>query len=376
MIGIIIISILILGFYLSMEKHVNKYESELRKIKNESERKEIIRLTNLKETENIARVVSNIGSTMRILTDIVEITPYNSSYYFYDKHYFPSLWRQVRITSIEYYPRYIHGIIVAVDERHSDLVKRTVNEIIRINFYEKDSNVEFILYEKFYEQYEIIVVKNEIDTLVKSIGPLTNYQFDYAKEQFFWEKYHEMLPLNIEAEMSGLDFERLIEYILLCLGYKTQLTKASSDHGVDIVAIDEKGVRIAIQTKRYTSKVGIAAVQEVNTGRVVYRCTDAWVITNSTFTPNAEYAAMLNNVRLIDGEKLTEMILGKLPNNGQSPEFNEERYKEIEVYCSKTFKFIPDDLKVYSTPFDEEILELRSKLNILYSKENRLKGNW
>lgn len=52
------------------------------------------------------------------------------------------------------------------------------------------------------------------------------------------------------------------------------------------------------------SSVGVAAVHEVFGGKAFYKCTQAWVVTDSTFTQAAVKLAAADKVRLMAGENL------------------------------------------------------------------------
>lgn len=102
-------------------------------------------------------------------------------------------------------------------------------------------------------------------------------------------------------DMSGYEYEEFVAQRLREEGYhKVKVTQKSGDYGADIIAVDKKGRKTAIQCKKYKKPVGIKAVQEVNSARLYYNCDRAIVITNSTFTPNAKELAKSNKVDLIE----------------------------------------------------------------------------
>jgi restriction system protein len=100
--------------------------------------------------------------------------------------------------------------------------------------------------------------------------------------------------------MTGAQFERYVGQVFYDNGHHAAVTKISGDHGVDLVL----NGYIAVQVKCYSSPVGQGAIQEVVAGKAIYKCTEAWVVTNSTFTPAAVKLAEANGVRLIAGKEL------------------------------------------------------------------------
>ena len=111
--------------------------------------------------------------------------------------------------------------------------------------------------------------------------------------------------------MDGHDFEYYCADLLRYDGFsKITVTKGSNDQGVDIIAY-KNGVKYAIQCKRYNNALGNKPVQEVNTGRVIYGCSQAIVLTNSYFTKGAIEAARATGVLLWDRTKLDALIHSK-----------------------------------------------------------------
>lgn len=105
---------------------------------------------------------------------------------------------------------------------------------------------------------------------------------------------------GIHIDMTGEDYERYVAKRLLTLGYKQiRTTKASGDHGADIIAVDPNGISCAIQCKYYSSSVGNKAVQEALSGSAYYGCQRAIVITNNDFTRQAIEDANKIGVELI-----------------------------------------------------------------------------
>ena len=102
--------------------------------------------------------------------------------------------------------------------------------------------------------------------------------------------------------MSGREFEDFMAETLHRSGIEVlELTKASGDFGADIIVMYE-GERMAVQCKRYSRPIGVKAVQEAVSAKDYYKCTRAAVVTNSTFTRQAEELAAESGVILWDRE--------------------------------------------------------------------------
>lgn len=109
-------------------------------------------------------------------------------------------------------------------------------------------------------------------------------------------------------KMNGHDFEYFCAELLRKNGFSdVKVTKGSGDQGVDILA-KKDGIKYAIQCKNYASHLGNSPVQEVNAGKIYYKCHVGVVMTNSTFTQGAKTLAEATGVLLWDGSILTQMM--------------------------------------------------------------------
>ena len=115
---------------------------------------------------------------------------------------------------------------------------------------------------------------------------------------------HKSIDLSEIDNMDGIAFENLTAELLRNNGFKNvEVTKASGDYGVDIVA-NKDNKKYAFQCKCYSSKLGIKPIQEVYSGVKMYGADTAVVITNSYFTPNAFNLADELGVLLWDRKNL------------------------------------------------------------------------
>lgn len=126
--------------------------------------------------------------------------------------------------------------------------------------------------------------------------------------------------VHVDA-LTPIAFERYCANRLTSSGWKCELTKASGDQGVDVIARLNSFV-VAIQCKKYSSPVGNNAVQEVYAAKAHVRATHAAVVTNATFTRSAIELAGSTDVLLLhhsDLPGLQSMVTGRKPVNRQLP---------------------------------------------------------
>lgn len=116
------------------------------------------------------------------------------------------------------------------------------------------------------------------------------------------------------GQLSGMEFERLISALLQSMGFRTEITKATGDGGVDIVASLDRpifGGRYLIQCKRFAPDVpvGTATVREFYGALSADRtAVKGILITTSSFTIQAEEFAQELPIELIGGEQLQRLL--------------------------------------------------------------------
>jgi restriction system protein len=118
------------------------------------------------------------------------------------------------------------------------------------------------------------------------------------------EERYELLLIESGIEdiddMDGYEFENYLSVLFKKLEYEVINTPLSNDFGADLVLDGDSRGRIVVQAKRYSSPVGVKAVQEINAARDYYRAEVAWVVTNNFFTEQAKRLAESTNVVLFD----------------------------------------------------------------------------
>lgn len=107
--------------------------------------------------------------------------------------------------------------------------------------------------------------------------------------------------------MEGYEFENYLTTLFFYAGFKSEATQKAKDYGADIILTDETGSKIVVQAKRYNKKVGVKSVQEIIGAMSHYKANEGMVVTNSTFSFEAETLAKDNRIRLVDRKELIEM---------------------------------------------------------------------
>jgi len=114
--------------------------------------------------------------------------------------------------------------------------------------------------------------------------------------------------------LSGVDFEHVIGRLLHRMGLRAEVTKATGDGGIDIIATLDRpiiGGRYLIQCKRLAldSPVGAAIVREFYGALTAdRRAAKGILVTTSGFTAQAREFARNLPIELVDGEQLAKLL--------------------------------------------------------------------
>ena len=126
-------------------------------------------------------------------------------------------------------------------------------------------------------------------------------------------KFVHSTPRRFE-DLGGAGFEALLKRLYEGNGYTAQLTGKPGDQGGDLVVVRDDAKKVIQAKYRRDKAIGNDAVQEVIAAKGVYNCPGAIVITNSTFTREAEELARVHGVELVDGKLLRlrlQQVLGE-----------------------------------------------------------------
>lgn len=107
---------------------------------------------------------------------------------------------------------------------------------------------------------------------------------------------------SIDA-MEGVEFEQRLARLFTDLGYEVETTVTTGDYGADLI-LAKDGACVIVQAKRSSRPVGVAAVQEAHTAIAHYGGNEAIVVTNNTFTHQAQVLAGEAGVALYDRQWL------------------------------------------------------------------------
>lgn len=176
-------------------------------------------------------------------------------------------------------------------------------------FYENLFPFTQFITKKFSEEFEQpSSTKNELLTVAKKLSELAKKRrFTQFEEQLFDKE-----PLTSLADidlMTGHEFEEFLQKLFEKKGYKVKRLPLSGDQGADLI-LEKDNKKIALQAKRYTGIVPNKAIQEIKTAKDYYDCQEAWIVTQSNLTRQAKEVANKVKVKIIDREKLKNLIEG------------------------------------------------------------------
>lgn len=152
-------------------------------------------------------------------------------------------------------------------------------------------------------------------TIVTPVRPIQTLS---REDKRFVEGYEVLADIeegdNLAA-MDWQDFENLIRELFAEVfngeNNEVKITQASRDGGVDAVVFISNGLmsgKILVQAKRYTNVVGVGAVRDLSGAVHNERAMKGILVTTSYFGNDAYDFAKDNNIELIDGARLLDML--------------------------------------------------------------------
>jgi restriction system protein len=113
--------------------------------------------------------------------------------------------------------------------------------------------------------------------------------------------------------MSPVEYELFCVRLLAGAGWRVRHVGGLDDQGVDAVA-ELRGVRVAVQAKKYSRAAGNAAVQEVVAGKRFHSCVLGVVVAPNGYTRAAKQLADANGVLLLCHDDLPRLErLARIP---------------------------------------------------------------
>jgi restriction system protein len=124
------------------------------------------------------------------------------------------------------------------------------------------------------------------------------------------ETTEDFIIKRLKSGLTPYQFEKFIAHLLTRIGYRTRVTKASGDGGIDIIAHkDELGFEgiVKVQCKQTLSKIGEPDVSQLN-GHL-QPGESALFVTLGDYSPQASnYAKNRPNIKLIGGDELVRLV--------------------------------------------------------------------
>jgi restriction system protein len=126
--------------------------------------------------------------------------------------------------------------------------------------------------------------------------------------------------------MEGKEFEFFLKVFFQKQGYSVEIVPPTRSNGVDVI-IKRPGNTTVIRVKRQAQPVDRDAIEQVRSAKASEKADGAWVITNNSFTDEAEESASKSGVRLFGRDDVIAII-------GNSPVTRNEFHEKYEIWRS------------------------------------------
>ena len=214
-----------------------------------------------------------------------------------------------RVQRKEILPEWEDFLMKYTNYSQSTAVKDTLRRRL-VNLEERG----YVLREGFYMQITELGIH-----YLNQVNPVMKQEEDSKKELLrSLENYNEIQRQLLKRRLlriSPYHFERLIKDLLEAMGYENvEVTKASGDHGVDVIASIQFGIttiKEVIQVKRTQGSVGRPVLDQLRGALHYFGALRGTIITTGTFTKQCKAKALFPGaapIGLIDGERLLDLM--------------------------------------------------------------------
>jgi restriction system protein len=131
--------------------------------------------------------------------------------------------------------------------------------------------------------------------------------------------------------MTGTQFERYVASLLIHRGYRSvSVVGGAGDGGVDILATDSAGTKIACQCKRQAANLSVQVIRQL-LGSVSHehRGRAPCVVTTATLTKAAAELALRAHVKVIDRRMLANWMTEALTQLAGSADGGQNRASDL-----------------------------------------------
>ena len=108
--------------------------------------------------------------------------------------------------------------------------------------------------------------------------------------------------------LSEKELEKFSAHLFSKMGYKSQLTSDTGDHGIDVLLVNPKGQKEIVQCKQWNKQVGEPQVRDLFGTMQHEKAVRGWLIAPRGFSAPAKRWANGKAIELIDDEEITKLL--------------------------------------------------------------------
>jgi restriction system protein len=170
--------------------------------------------------------------------------------------------------------------------------------------------------------YYLFKTNQELGSLKKSTIDFISTN-EEMKKTLLVGLYHRYKKSDDPEKENPLDFERFIAKIMSDLNHsQAYVTSSSGDYGVDIEETRGDGLYLG-QVKCYAdyNQVSFDPIAIIHSQLMKQNAKGGYVITTSTFSPNAKAYAEGLNIRLIEGREIVDLWVKSLEHKSATAKY-------------------------------------------------------
>ena len=176
---------------------------------------------------------------------------------------------------------------------------------------------------------------------IKDLISKEQCDFNALTEKIKSTRVYETYSANVN-DLSGVEFEQICQMLVEKMGMNAQLTKASGDGGIDIIAYNTQPLlsgKYIIQCKRYSGSVGEPIIRDLYGVVMSEKANKGILMTTGYFTSSAKKFAIDKQIELIDGNSMLDLLKKYNVTSSEKEEKTCSLYDILEDYYEDYINF-------------------------------------
>lgn len=222
----------------------------------------------------------------------------------------------IKLVLIYYVLKHLYSFLkrLRLKNKANKIIDKKIKEHIKALSLKRKQKIEHdaygnIIYEKWFKEIDYFIKNILCENAI--VGNYINSSNNNVSDKIIdavseYDRNNKTTHDDIDvSDLSPTEFEHYCADILSRNRWKTRVTQASGDQGIDIIAT-YGNIKAVFQCKKYSNPIGNKAVQEIVAGKQFEKANIAAVVSNKGYTASAKQLAQSTGTYLLHYSELAD----------------------------------------------------------------------